>query len=227
MGVIFLLLIFIIFPQSSPSNRTTFRYGLKDSQLANIQYHTGNTFSRNQTKHEDVMCFKENEVKTNIDEKDQIFIVMPQKAGGTAMREFARKCYGGANYQNGISPTPEDGKKFLTQSYDTPNLLIGHIWTGKRMESLLKGASKESLIVYIHREETSRLVAAIKQVMKRFCGGRSHETSQKFEFLQRNDTDHNTCTIEENGLVDKVIHQSFLKLEAVYIVYGHVIHSIH
>lgn len=80
------------------------------------------------------------------------------------------------------------------------------------MELLLKGVSKDSLIVYIHREETSRLASSIKQVMGVFCSGyAAREAKQNFEFVQRNTTDH-TCTIEENDLVEKVIQPKLFEI---------------
>lgn len=96
LGVIFLLVIFIIFAQSSPSNRTTFRY----SQLANIQQHTGNTFSCNQTKHEDVMCFKENEVKTNLSPRmNRMVFTHVGKAGGSYVNNVMKQLQSRNNFE--------------------------------------------------------------------------------------------------------------------------------
>ena len=159
------------------------------------------------------MCLNENEFKRNIDHHEQIFIVMPPKAGGSSLIGFARMCCGDAAvFQNQLH-VPTLRKQWLTEFYDTPNLHIGHI-LGEGMKSLLKGVSKDSLIVYIHREETSRVASAVKHVMSVFCTGDIYFPARKapFSFVQRNETDH-TCTIEENDLVDKVIQRKVWEIK--------------
>ena len=159
------------------------------------------------------MCLNKNEFKRNIDDHEQIFIVMPPKAGGSSMIDFARSCYGKAAIYQGELKVPTLREQWLTQSYDIPKLHVGHVTTENGMKSLLKGASKDSLIVYIHREETSRLASGIKQVMQVFCDGGvpDRDAARKFEFVQRNETDH-TCTIAENDLVEKVIKPKLFEI---------------
>lgn len=154
----------------------------QESGIGELNYFEGipgsiqHTTSTTQSKRENSMCLKDHELKANIDNYGQIFVVMPPKAGGTSMNGFARRCLGNtALFQNEIRSRSSTNlrEKWLPQSYDNPNLLVGHIFSGESMESLLKGVSKDTLIVYIHREETSRLASAIKQVMGVQCEGQA------------------------------------------------------
>lgn len=66
----------------------------------------------------------------------KIFIVTPPKAGGTSMNGFARSCLGNAAlFQQQLRLTNLRGE-LLTRSYDSPNLLVGHIFNEESMESL-------------------------------------------------------------------------------------------
>ena len=148
-------------------------------------------------------CLNKTEFEGNIDNYDQVYVIMPAKAGGRSLKTFAEDCSGNAAYfQDQFNSFPQR-KQWLSQSYDVPKVLIGHSYNGDAMKSLLKGASEDSLIVYIHREETSRLASAIKHVMWAFCDG-SFGRVAPFEFVERNEIDK-TCTVAENDLIDKVI----------------------
>lgn len=206
---------FVIFAQSKRQQTLVVRGGstttstsISNSSTTSSTSNTSATISNHTqtTKHGNSMCLNKNEFKRNIDHHEQIFVVMPPKAGGSSLTIFAKSCYGEAAVYQDELHTPNLRKKWLTQSYDdTPNLHIGHVLTENGMKYLLKGAPKDSLIVYIHREESSRLASAIKQVMEVFCrGAPGRDAVRKFEFVQRNETDH-TCTIAENDLVEKVI----------------------
>ncbi|GFH61660.1 predicted protein [Chaetoceros tenuissimus] len=162
--ITFLLGVFVIYAQS------------KGQTLRGTTTFVGTTTSTSSmnnltlTRHDDnSMCLNKNEFKRNVDDHEHIFIVMPPKAGGSSLIDFARSCYGNtADFQLEFQ-VPTLREQWLTQSYDIPKLHIGHVLNGNAMRSLLKGASKDSLIVYIHRDETSRLASGIKQVMQVFC----------------------------------------------------------
>lgn len=85
----FLLCVFVFYAQT---REQTLRGGI---HVATIKK-TTNTLNKNLTQETNKQCLNENELQRNIDHYEQIYIVMPPKAGGSSMTAFARMCSGEA-----------------------------------------------------------------------------------------------------------------------------------
>lgn len=102
----------------------------------------------------------------------QVFIVTPSKAGGTTMQEFARQC----GRQNGLE-SPNSAILSNQHWEENPGNLqvpsvISAFSTDPKgvLKDLVQHATRQSLIIYLHREETDRLQSAIKEVVRRDWG---------------------------------------------------------
>jgi len=93
----------------------------------------------------------------------QVFVIMPAKAAGTSMKEFTAKCMKREEQDNFVNHKGWK-KELLTKSLRLPSLITSHAYSENPMVDLATHASRQTLIIYIHREETSRLISAIKQV---------------------------------------------------------------
>jgi len=100
----------------------------------------------------------------------QVMIVMPAKAAGSTIKTFTKKCM---SQQNTSSYTVADNilnwqagmNSAVTAQLKMPSMISSHITTEDNMCHIMKHATDDTLIVYSHRQETSRLISAIKQVI--------------------------------------------------------------
>jgi hypothetical protein len=58
----------------------------------------------------------------------------------------------------------EGPRSFLSSSYQPPRVIAAHLFTDAAFKRLVKNVRKDSLIIYVHREESDRLLSAIKHV---------------------------------------------------------------
>mmetsp|Transcript_3406 Transcript_3406/g.9553 ORF Transcript_3406/g.9553 Transcript_3406/m.9553 type:complete len:340 (-) Transcript_3406:592-1611(-) len=126
---------------------------------------------------------------------DQVYVSMPAKAAGSSMKTFATTCMNvdipprinlfnkkpGTN--RGIRPI----EKYLTaESLNPPSLIASHLYKDTEFTHLVKHSTRRSLIIYMHRDETSRILSGITQVAQvRLCS----------------ETQRNACVIPEIELV--------------------------
>lgn len=126
---------------------------------------------------------------------DQVYVSMPAKAAGSSMKTFATTCMNvdipprinlfnkkpGTN--EGIRPIEE----YLTaESLNPPSLIASHLYKDTEFTHLVKHSTRRSLIIYLHRDETSRILSGITQVAEvRLCS----------------ETQRNACVIPEIELV--------------------------
>lgn len=98
----------------------------------------------------------------------QVYIIARPKAAGSTFNAFARECMA----STGSTSFPEydilnkrnEMKLDFRNQLELPSLLASHAWNPHQACTVMKHASKDSLIVFSHREETERLMSAIKMV---------------------------------------------------------------
>jgi hypothetical protein len=136
----------------------------------------------------------------------QVFVIMPAKAAGTSMKEFTAKCMKRKERDNFVNGWK---KELLTKSLRLPSLITSHAYSENPMVDLATHASRQTLIIYIHREETSRLISAIKHVATSMV---CKERTKNLKFLgvdlsnfhfQNNQTH---CSFDE-GLIPKLVEK--------------------
>lgn len=106
----------------------------------------------------------------------QVFVIMPAKNAGSSFEAFTKTCMverdSWASFPNSINQ-PE--KKMLQNSFEMPTLISSHVMNSKRFMELVKHATDDSLIIYVHRNGTDRLRSAIGQVSASECAKQTEQ----------------------------------------------------
>lgn len=148
------------------------------------------------------MCVsRDHDLKRLINKTSNIIIMMPAKAAGTSFKYFAQSCSGQfynvsdnfLNYKQHIN--------YLTTSYHLPPVISSHLYSDSPAKDVFKHGSEETLFIWSHRGETSRLVSAVKMVMRSYC---ADIFGKDFQFLENTEE---RCVISENDLINEVIRK--------------------
>ena len=138
----------------------------------------------------------------------QIFITMPAKAGGTSMKHFTKLCMKNAVHDNILS---EEGlwKDYLVDSLHVQSIIASHLYREADFLRLVKSPSRETLMIHTHREESSRVASAVKQISQAICEFRGqysnqNETTSKFN-VRKNNTH---CILDERSFVNDIAANS-------------------
>ena len=132
----------------------------------------------------------------------QVFITMPAKAGGTSMQAFANKCVGKLKVKDGKDPNILNPGRFnkesLISNLHAPPIVASHLHNSDGLIRLSKYPSRETLMIHIHREETNRIVSAVKHVLDKVCATNPHKVRLN---IIKNGTE---CILEEGPVVDAI-----------------------
>jgi hypothetical protein len=150
------------------------------------------------------------EVDNLVKSAKQVFIAMPPKAAGSTMKRFTWECMNdklkphtvpmsSLKLQN-VSPSSEGFMDTLMGSLQVPSILTGHAH-GDSLEGIVKAATDETLVIFIYRDETDRMISAIGQVMKLMCRGDYRNIDEGIKPYVHYNEDTKECIIEEKGLV--------------------------
>jgi hypothetical protein len=142
----------------------------------------------------------------------QVFIFMAAKAGGTSLKEFAIECSGGDinHHPDNFINNEEYLRPFLLKSVEVPKIVASHIFSDQPIIDLMRYGGQNSVVFYMYRDETDRLLSAIRHVVKeRLCVPRrgflykkSFNVSKDVFGVQLNDE---SCTINEEPFVEHLI----------------------
>jgi len=148
----------------------------------------------------------DHEVETLINSSEQIFILTPAKTAGSSFSVFTKEC----TDSDGLYSTfynIDRRHHALTKTFELPRIASGHVMNDKAMISIMQGMSDDSLLIYVHRSETDRLVSAIRHVVSNRVCELPHQKKQVL--LSRNET---ACVVSEKELVDSIIVPRFGEL---------------
>ena len=92
---------------------------------------------------------------------------MPAKAAGTTMNVFAKQCVGPFGHQNMLNNKQEALEDtFMKKGAEpAPSIISSHFYRDTTFINLVKNIPHQSLVLYIHRDETDRFMSAIKYVI--------------------------------------------------------------
>ena len=136
-----------------------------------------------------------------LEKHKQVFLVMPAKAAGTTYKAFTKKCMAiegtpGFSRQDNVLNNDSKMQGVFREQLELPSLLTSHLYTAYSLHKLIKHATKDTLIIYSHREETSRLMSSIKEVINRSC------------FVAKEDKgfsiNEGECKVTESMLIKKI-----------------------
>jgi hypothetical protein len=143
-----------------------------------------------------------------VSDAKQIFIVVPPKAAGTTLRKFVSKCIGRQVSHADLGRNEEGLEKFMVERLHVPKVMAGHLLREKTLLDLLQHTTKNTLLIYVHREETARLRSAIKYVVQSVVCDKSKAAvigdwnHEAWGSIPSNETH---CEIEESTLINTVI----------------------
>ena len=153
-------------------------------------------------------CTNDSELRRKIESSDNVIIAMPAKAAGTSFKRFAQECNPPKSADIGFSSNIYDRKnmkEILTHSWDMPRIIPAHFWIPEHLSKLLRNASRKTLIIYSHRDESSRFNSAVKHVLTQWCKGEPNPPIPEPRSKFFNKIDGDNCYLDENKLIDKVL----------------------
>lgn len=99
-----------------------------------------------------------------------------------------------------------------------PTIVSSHLYMeDQTLLNLIKQTTRDSLIIFLHREETDRVISSIKMIVEDWlCGGRAQRkpnSATKLNALELDfETDGNTCTMAEKHLIDPLIKDRMMEI---------------
>lgn len=177
--------------------------GLLDEKVSTTQQQTHITMPGQQEKGASCLSlgFKK-DMDHLLSKYKQVWIIMPAKAAGTSFKEFTKDCMAAAgtpsfaNQDNPFINSNRSETAFLGQ-LEMPSLVASHLYQfeTKPFCNVMKHASKDTLVVYSYREDTSRLISSIKEVVAvRLC----EQKAQGFTVVD------DECRVEEAALIKAI-----------------------
>ena len=140
---------------------------------------------------------------------NQVIILMPAKAAGTSLKDFAKQCNGPSysNLLDNFINFNHEIESILSNSFQMPHVIASHVNNDDNLIHMIKNIPKSTLLVYIHREETARLQSAINEVVTNWCRrGNGHpniiiDVPHKSFFYKEV---HNKCYVTESNLITQI-----------------------
>ena len=111
-------------------------------------------------------------------EHKMVYFLMPALGAGSTVKHFVSQCMVGkrsfADTEDNILNKWHEGKDMalreaMTDSLEVQTVLVSHAYRDATLVDLMKHATTNSLIVYVHREETDRMKASIRHIVERLC----------------------------------------------------------
>jgi len=160
------------------------------------------------------------DLDTLIAKSSSVFLTMPAKAAGCSLKYFVQECQN-VTIRDNVINNKEKYHQFLTDSYKLPKIIASHTYSDEALLRLFQQTTKNTLIVYIYREETDRLLSGIEQVVHSLCTGQHfkylEDIDVKIENAQENVLP--VCTVDEQNLIkiisDKRAEIGFGTLESL------------
>eukprot|EP00551_Chaetoceros_affinis_P002902 CAMPEP_0203640986 /NCGR_PEP_ID=MMETSP0088-20131115/6343_1 /ASSEMBLY_ACC=CAM_ASM_001087 /TAXON_ID=426623 /ORGANISM="Chaetoceros affinis, Strain CCMP159" /LENGTH=312 /DNA_ID=CAMNT_0050496325 /DNA_START=73 /DNA_END=1011 /DNA_ORIENTATION=+ len=141
-----------------------------------------------------------------VSKANNIFVTMPAKAAGTTMKGFTKQCVGfydrsnkNTNFMHGNT---EDRIENFVQRVDHPKLVSSHLYKDIPIVDLIQNASRDSLIIYIYREEQERMLSGMREVVQM-----SVCTNNVYPDIQAASRENGQCIIDEMTIVEKVLKE--------------------
>ena len=121
------------------------------------------------------------------------------------MKEFTKRCMKNA-VQDNILSISGVWKDYLVDSLHVQSLISSHLYTDSAFIRLVHLTSRKTVIIHTHREESSRVTSAVKQISQSICkfvGQRysnQQQTTKKFN-VRKNNTH---CILDEGSLLNDI-----------------------
>ena len=167
-------------------------------------------------------CLSQSSLRDLIGSIDQVIMTMPAKAAGTTMHNFAKQCTRDSgltvdyidNMLNFKDANHFDG--ILSKSFQMPPVLSSHMYTIDNFLYLIKNVPRSTLLVYVHRDETSRVQSAVNEVVTNWCRRGNGYPNVYLEppvpdFFDKEDG--SVCHVTEKNLIEYALGEKGMELE--------------
>ncbi|KAL7487189.1 hypothetical protein ACHAW6_012784 [Cyclotella cf. meneghiniana] len=169
------------------------------ARLVKVEDKSFNVINRPQA-HISWECLQESDVRDTINSTENIIVVMPAKAAGTSLKNFAKSCNPNTSENLQTLLRSNDALNLLTKSWDMPGVYASHYWVPQALSQLLRSVSHHTLVIYIHREETSRFTSAAHHVLTQWCLHGPPKAHKKF--FNKVESSKRKCHVHEAKLVE-------------------------
>ncbi len=164
-----------------------------------------------------------------VQQSKQVYIVMLPKAAGSTAEHFARACTDDPKIMGNFLNWEDRLETFFTHTLEMPSIVAAHLYVGdKTLERIIKQTTRDDLIIYVHREETDRVMSAVKMVVEDWlCGGKAKKKASAAKIINKhpelyrleegkgssgNKNTLKKCTVSEKALVNTVIKNRLMEL---------------
>ena len=107
---------------------------------------------------------------------------MPAKAAGTSLKDFATSCNEkGSPFGKSYSKLMDnflnhDFDSIISNSLRMPPVITSHMYDVDHLLYMIRNVPRNTLLIYVHREETHRVQSAINEVVTNWCRrGNGHQ----------------------------------------------------
>lgn len=151
-------------------------------------------------------CLSLDKLDAIISNSRQVFIAMPAKAAGSSLIQFTNKClYPNQTVTGYDINKPMRSKDLLTSSFEVPSIITSHMYDDEPLVDLAQESTRQTLIVYIHRDETERLLSGIRFALtSRVCSPDGQKlyvgNTSRFNIVRNN----THCILDEMPVVDLI-----------------------
>mmetsp|Transcript_9463 Transcript_9463/g.11020 ORF Transcript_9463/g.11020 Transcript_9463/m.11020 type:complete len:357 (+) Transcript_9463:115-1185(+) len=145
----------------------------------------------------------------------QTLIAMPAKAAGTGLEYTTKECMQAV--KNDISPqllrfSVDEQERMFKSQLVLPKVIASHVVDDKNVIDAIQNSSKDTLIIYVYRDETDRIISAAKHMLLKLVCPRNPKAKSysrhgfDVDKIDPNGTliqkdDDGNCVVDENLLI--------------------------
>ncbi|KAL7553838.1 hypothetical protein ACHAWF_017161 [Thalassiosira exigua] len=157
---------------------------------------------------------KASDVGELISGTEQVIILLPAKVAGTSLKDFSKACNERSYGELGDNFINSGFEHVVTNSFRMPPVIASHINRVENLLYMIENAPRNTLLIYVHREETKRLSSAVSEVVTNWCRrGNGYpdillEPPKGFFYKEES----RNCYVSENKLIDVAIKEKVLEI---------------
>ncbi len=137
------------------------------------------------------------------------FTTIPAKTAGSSLKRFTWTCVGKYGVDNFINSKDMDERMGpFHENLTPPSIISNHVYSDETIIDLVKNAPRQSLVLFIHRDETDWLLSAVRHVVQTWiCQLKFLEDKIQIK------VDGSQCIIKEKDVSDYVIQSRVLEVK--------------
>ncbi len=194
--------------------RNSFTTDIRGAKIrANVSSNNNDNDNSYSSNNSGAKCLSfENGFDDLVNASDNIFITMPAKSAGTAIKLFTKECVGFYDKSNTLvnflnTHQIEDKIDNFVQKIYHPKIFSSHLYTARPMVEIVQNAPRNSLIIYVYREEHERMLSGLREVIQT-----SVCTNNVYPDISAAERNATRCVIDEMTIANKVLKEKKAEL---------------